>query len=1238
MRRRQWIVIGLVASFAAWVSPEITAQNPDWPPSPGSTPADLADPATWPDDQGFGYDIEGDGESCSAGSVCWSSRTGGNWNYWSWTPPQAAGRDSFRDDEVPMGSGSWTDMAWQHTIGEKSVVIAVLDSGIKWDERDLVNQYYINQTELEASGLDENCLPVPPAGHTGDPIDIDGDGYLTMADYLFGKSATEADMVTMAIDGAGNMNGIADPGDLITLCSDGVDDDGNGYVDDISGWDTYADDNDPMDDNRYGHGTSEARWSTASGNDGGAIGQCPGCRVLMVRTGDSFIVDAQDYAQSVIFSVDSGARVVQEALGSLNNTTFMRRANDYAYANDVLIIASAADENSYHHNYPGTANHTLYVHAITYAGGNPQNADSYLAFNNCTNYGGQLVLSAPGTACSSNATGVTAGIAGVVYSASVAADRPGGPLDPPLSAEELRQLLLMTAQDIDVPESQPGATGFDRRWYPSRTGWDQRFGYGRVNTYNAVMAVRNGAIPPEVDIVLPDWFKNVYPDQEPTVSIEGSIDAPRAPAFDYVVEWAAGIEPEEGDWQTLAMGVGETAPIEGELASWDVSSVNIDNGDDGGPHNRFTVTVRVRVTAKYADPIGDVVGEGRRVFQIVRDSDLLPGFPIALGVRNDADIYPAASGEGSAKLADVDNDGVVEIVYGDSDGLLHAINGDATEVAGYPIALGTLRGYEASELYNVLDSAAYATGAVPTEDLHPSLILNAPAIGDLDGDGTPEIVICTTEGDIHAFHGPDGSVVDGFPIALPEVPSGDPLRMGPINPGSPIERGAITAITLVDLDGDDALELVLPAYDGHVYAFRADGSTQPGFPIEVIAPQLWMDPSSAQPSRIVTPAAVGDADGDGMVDIAVGSNEVGDDSNSGAVHLYHGDGNLHDGGPEHDNWPITIASINFYPFIGEGITSPIAMADVNGDDKPDIAAAGQAGSIFIWDGIQPPRDSGFDGMPILILDSNDRGYSSDVSDSFDKPLLNTFAAGTFGDLDQDGRPEFVTGGAGLRLGLNLAGGYANEPFTHQIGAWETQTGKQLPGYPHSIEDYLFFVNPTVVNVDADPYPEVVTGSGGYWVHAWDACGTEADGFPKFTGGWVTGSVGAGDLDDDGLLEIVVTTRSGYLFAWNTEAPVDSAQPWPEYRHDNRNTGNYETELSNGGVATFATEPLDCPAPPMMDGGTDGGSDAGTDVGAEGDLGGGGCSCRVASRPKPAPLGFGFALLFGAALLRRRRRR
>ena len=1229
MRRRHIASLLWLAISAVTIAPLAGAENPMWPPPEGSTPDDLRDPSLWPHDDGYGYDIEGDGMSCADGSseVCWSGNSGGQWNFWSWVPPEAIETDGFRSDEAAMGAGTWTDMAWQYEIGDPRVVIAVLDSGINWDERDLVNQYYINRAELEAAGLDARCLPQPPAGHAGDPVDVNGDGVLTMRDWFEGKSAAEAEALGSELDTMGNNNGIADPGDLIVLCTDGNDDDSNGYADDISGWDFFQDDNDPRDDTRFGHGTGEARWSMAEGNNAmGRIGYCPGCRALMVRVGDSFVVDAQDYAQSVIFAVDSGARVVQEALGSINNTTYMRRANDYAYDNDVLVVASAADENSRHHNYPGTSNHTLYVHAITYAGANPQASTSYLAFNNCTNYGGQLVLSAPGTGCSSEATGVTSGIAGLIYSESIDPDRPGGPLDPPLAAEELRQLILMNAQDIHVPESQPEHPMHDRTWYPSREGWDQRFGYGRIDAYRAVVAVRDGRIPPEVDVVYPDWFRVVYPDQTPTLTLRGTIAARRAPSYDYVIEWARGIEPDDGDFETLDMGVGETAPIEGDLHSWDISGITVDN--DGEVENRYTVTVRIRVTAHYGGTAGDVTSEQRRVFYIHRDETLLPGFPIALGVQNDLDDYQAASGEGSPKLYDVDGDGDLEIVYGDTDGLLHVFQADGTEVAGYPVQLGILRGLDPADPQNLLSAPAYASGAVPTDDVASSIVLSSPAIGDIDDDGSAEIVVATMEGDVYAFRAADGTPVTGWPVGLPEVLSSDPLRMGPTSPEHIVERGIVAAPVLSDLDADGMLEVIIAAFDGHVYVFRHDATEQPGFPVEIVAPVLWMDPADAAPGRIFTTPAVGDANGDSIPDIAIGSNETGSDSNTGAVHLIHGDGNMHAGGAEHDNWPIRVDSVNFFPLVGEGITSPLAMADVDRDGLSDVAMAGTAGRITIARADQPSRMPGEDIEPIVILDSNDRGHLTNITDPADKPLLNTFAAGSFGDLDQDGMPDFVTGGAGLKLATNLGGGYANQAFSHQVGVWDTASGDMLPGFPQRIEDYLFFVNPSVADVSNDGYPEVVTGSGGYYVRAWDACGREAPGFPKFTGQWITASVALGDITGDGNLEAVITTRGGYMYAWRTEGRADGAMSWPEYRHDSHNTGNYDAPLPHGGMNQVAEEPIDCPEPePMPDGGVDGG----------GEPGGGGCSCRLASTRDGSEGALALGLLVLLALFRRRRR-
>ena len=109
--------------------------------------------------------------------------------------------------------------------------------------------------------------------------DCNGDGRFSIAD--FGAIPDR------------NGNGLADPEDLILdpQYSNGRDDDHNGYVDDISGWDFLYGDNDPLDTVNYGHGTGEAEDSTAADNGTGDVGTCPQCTFIPVRVGDSFIAD-----------------------------------------------------------------------------------------------------------------------------------------------------------------------------------------------------------------------------------------------------------------------------------------------------------------------------------------------------------------------------------------------------------------------------------------------------------------------------------------------------------------------------------------------------------------------------------------------------------------------------------------------------------------------------------------------------------------------------------------------------------------------------------------------------------------------------------------------------------------------------------------------------------------------------------------------------------------------------------
>ena len=215
------------------------------------------------------------------------------------------------------------------------------------------------------------------------------------------------------------------PEDLIIAFSDGVDHDNNGYADDIAGWNFVDNNNDAYDEVQYGHGTGEDEDSTAEANNSaGEIGTCPNCEVLPLRVGESFVAEANRFGEATIYATDRGVDVVQEALGTLNDPVFAREAIDYAYNHGVAVIASAADEAAEHHNQPGALPHTIVVNAIegpASLGGVPvtNTPPSYLQLDGCTNFGTRIDVSVPATSCSSEATGKSSGVVGLIYSAAL---------------------------------------------------------------------------------------------------------------------------------------------------------------------------------------------------------------------------------------------------------------------------------------------------------------------------------------------------------------------------------------------------------------------------------------------------------------------------------------------------------------------------------------------------------------------------------------------------------------------------------------------------------------------------------------------------------------------------------------------------------------------------------------------------------------------------------------------------
>lgn len=1128
---------------------------------------------------------------------------GGQWNLWSFVPEEWTTFPGFRTEEIEMGTGIHADRAWQRTTGDRRVIIAVLDSGVYWDNRDLVNKYYLNAGELG------NCLPkaldTPPAGAT--PTDVDGSGWFDVRDY-FAAAGSEAAILE---EWDANGNGMMDPQDLILKCSDGVDSDGNGYVDDISGWDFFHDDNDAYDETRFGHGNGEARDSAAEGNNGmGDIGVCPECTLLMVRAGDSFVTDANDYANGVIFSVDSGASVIQCALGTVNNTSFSQLANDYAYANNTVVIASAADELSYHHNYPGTNNHTVYVHAIMYDGASADQSTTFLNFNNCTNFGMQLLLSTSGTGCSSEATGITAGHAGLMYGMALQAG-----LDPPISAEEIKQILTLTADDINVNPLDNDPTKF-----PSAEGFDWHFGYGRNNARTSVDWIHEGRIPPEVDIITPRWFEVVYPDKTPKIEISGRINhrmdgrAPRYDSVDWVLEYALGVAPNDG-FIEIAKGTVDSAGLDGVIAEWDTTKVQVDlDARRTDPHQN---AITLRLTATGTLPNGlTVSGEHRKGVLLDRDPDLLPGFPILLG----------ASGESSPVFADIDGNGTdEELVVCTADGHVHVYKSDGSQAPGFPVKLQNRRALREDNPTNVRNSCAFRddkAGCIRDQMTLPNdvsqTVMMAPAVGDLDADGRLEIIINTWDGYVFVFNS-DGQLRDGWPKTV------DWSKSANTDKKHVVDGAFMAAPILYDMDNDGDLEVISAAQDQHIYGWHDDGSAMDNYPIRV-----GDVPAEENSERIVCTPAIGDVDGDGTPEIATGTNEAigaSDAKNEAKTYLIDGlTGEIEPGWPQ----PVYGLIVDVLPIVGKGVPTNPIMADLDYDGDLEISfdTISTQGWMFHHDGT-------------IFAKMNNRDFGP-LTDSADSPAYILMNNGAMGYIDPDGGLDFVKGTAGFDFAIAFAGGGTRGYFDHQLSGWDTDTTSMLEGFPRVMDDWQFFNTPTIVDINNDTDPEVLIGSGGYFVHAFNYKGEEPEGWPKQTGGWIIASVAVGDFDGDQLFEVAVTTRSGWLFAWETPGKVQSLFEWNGYGGSPHNTNNYELGATPYKIWTGEVEPPKPepdPDPPAV-GGDEGPepqpepAPEGTDEPAPtpGDTDEGGCT----SGSSGLPLGW-LAALLALALVGRRRR-
>ena len=123
----------------------------------------------------------------------------------------------------------------------------------------------------------------------------------------------------------------------------GVDDDGNGYVDDLHGADTVVSDGDPQDD--HGHGTHVAGIVAAQADNGiGGVGVAYNTQIMALKAAQySGVLAASDIAEAIYYAVEKGADVINMSFGGYARSLLEEDALTIAFGQAVLVAAAGND-------------------------------------------------------------------------------------------------------------------------------------------------------------------------------------------------------------------------------------------------------------------------------------------------------------------------------------------------------------------------------------------------------------------------------------------------------------------------------------------------------------------------------------------------------------------------------------------------------------------------------------------------------------------------------------------------------------------------------------------------------------------------------------------------------------------------------------------------------------------------------------------------------------------------------
>jgi len=138
------------------------------------------------------------------------------------------------------------------------------------------------------------------------------------------------------------------------IAGNGIDDDRNGFIDDIRGWDFVYNDNNPMDLDLYGHGTHIAGSIAAERNDFGITGVAYNAKIMPVRVLDTFGEgELNNVAAGIRYAADNGANVINLSIGNeFYPSNLVNAAIEYANNKGSVVVIAAGNSGSSQPDYP----------------------------------------------------------------------------------------------------------------------------------------------------------------------------------------------------------------------------------------------------------------------------------------------------------------------------------------------------------------------------------------------------------------------------------------------------------------------------------------------------------------------------------------------------------------------------------------------------------------------------------------------------------------------------------------------------------------------------------------------------------------------------------------------------------------------------------------------------------------------------------------------------------------------